>query len=55
VGIPGHTYQVQASQDFINWSVIALVTPDANGSFSFLDSATASFPLRSYRLIDIMP
>jgi len=55
VGIPGHTYQVQASEDFINWLVMATVTPDSSGSLSFLDSATASFPSRSYRLIDTTP
>lgn len=48
-GPVGHTYDIQATQDFITWTVIGTVTVGANGSFSFTDTNAASFTRRFYR------
>jgi hypothetical protein len=48
-GPVGHTYDIQATQDFITWTVIGTVTVGANGSFSFTDTNAASFSKRFYR------
>ena len=48
-GPVGHTYDIQATQDFKTWTVIGTVTVGANGSFSFTDTNAASFSKRFYR------
>ena len=48
-GPVGHTYDIQATQDFITWTVIGTVTVGTNGSFSFTDTNAASFSKRFYR------
>jgi len=48
-GPVGHTYDIQATQDFITWTVIGTVTVGANGSLSFTDTNAASFSKRFYR------
>ena len=45
----GHTYDIQATQDFITWTVIGTVTVGASGSSSFTDTNAASFSRRFYR------
>jgi hypothetical protein len=55
LGLAGHTYEIQASQDLQSWTVIGTATPDPNGSVSFLDSDAPSFSSRSYRLRDTAP
>ena len=49
-GTIGHTYNVQASQDLITWTVIGTVTMGANGSSNFTDTNAASFSKRFYRI-----
>ena len=48
-GPVGHTYDIQATQDFITWTVIGTVTADANGSVTFTDTNAASYSKRFYR------
>jgi hypothetical protein len=48
-GPVGHTYDIQATQDFITWTVIGTVTLGTNGSLNFTDTNAASFPKRFYR------
>jgi hypothetical protein len=48
-GPVGHTYNIQATQDFITWTVIGTVTVGASGSLNFTDTNAASFSRRFYR------
>ena len=48
-GLVGHTYQIQATQDFEAWTIIGTVTLGASGSTDFTDTNAASFPNRFYR------
>lgn len=48
-GPVGHTYDIQATQDFKTWTVIGTGTVDAGGSLSFTDTNAASFSRRFYR------
>jgi hypothetical protein len=45
----GHTYDIQATQNFTTWTVIGTVTVPAGGSLDFADTNAASFPKRFYR------
>ncbi len=51
-GTAGHTYDIQASQDFVNWTVIGTVTLGVSGSLNFSDTSAANFSRRFYRLHD---
>ena len=48
-GTVGHTYDIQATQDFKTWTVIGTVTMDASGTLTFTDTNAASFTRRFYR------
>ena len=48
-GQVGHTYNIQATQDFITWTVIGTVTMGATGLLNFTDTNAASFSKRFYR------
>ncbi len=48
-GPVGHTYDIQATQDFKTWTVIGTATVGANGSLNFTDTNAASFSRRFYR------
>jgi hypothetical protein len=48
-GPTGYTYNIQATQDFITWTVIGTVTVGASGSLNFTDTNAASFSRRFYR------
>jgi hypothetical protein len=48
-GQAGHTYDIQATQDFTTWTVIGTVTMAASGSFNFTDTNAPSFSRRFYR------
>ena len=48
-GLIGHTYQIQATQDFKTWTTIGTVTLGAGGSLDFTDTNAASYPHRFYR------
>jgi len=48
----GHWYQVQASTDLKNWSIIGQTpTNSANGWYTFQDSQSVALSKRFYRLI----
>jgi hypothetical protein len=49
-GQAGQTYNIQASQDLITWTVIGTVTMGASGSLNFTDTNAASFSRRFYRI-----
>lgn len=51
----GHTYEVEATEDFTTWTVIATLTLGANGSLDFTDKSAASFPKRFYRTRAVAP
>ena len=48
-GLIGHTYQIQATQDFKTWTIIGTVTLGTGGSLNFTDTNAAGFPRRFYR------
>jgi hypothetical protein len=48
-GTVGHTYDIQATQDFKTWTVIGTVTVGATGLLNFTDTNAASFSRRFYR------
>jgi hypothetical protein len=48
-GQVGHTYNIQATQDFKTWTVIGTATVGATGSLNFTDTNTASYSRRFYR------
>jgi len=54
-GVIGHTYQIQATQDFTTWTVIGTVTLGADGSLNFTDTNAANFSNRFYRSYDTQP
>jgi hypothetical protein len=51
-GQPGHTLEIQATQNFTTWTVINTVTMGASGSMDVIDANAASFPRRFYRVGD---
>jgi Fibronectin type III domain len=54
-GVTGHTYQIQATQDLTNWTVIGSVTLGTGGSLNFTDTNAANFSRRFYRTYDTQP
>ncbi len=48
-GPVGHTYNIQATQDFKTWTVIGSVTVGTNGSVVFTDTNAANYSRRFYR------
>jgi hypothetical protein len=48
-GPAGKTYNIQATQDLMTWTVIGTATMGASGSLDFTDTNAASFPQRFYR------
>ena len=52
-GLTGQAYNVEASPDLVNWTVIGTVTLDATGSLNFTDTNAASFPQRFYRTAQV--
>jgi hypothetical protein len=53
LGQAGHQYEVQASRDLKNWSILGNVTTDSIGAFNYTDTNAPSFSNRSYRLRDL--
>lgn len=51
-GTAGHTYNIEATQDLKNWTVIGTGTADASGSLTFTDTHAANFSQRFYRAED---
>jgi hypothetical protein len=54
-GLIGHSYDIQATQDFKTWTVIGTTTTGAGGSVNFTDTNAASVPQRFYRARDVQP
>ena len=52
-GTMGHTYDIEATEDFTTWTVIGRVILEASGSFDFIDTKAADFAKRFYRAHDI--
>jgi hypothetical protein len=50
-GQVGRTYNIQASSDFVTWTVIGTVLVPAGGSVNFTDTNAASFSKRFYRAL----
>jgi hypothetical protein len=48
-GPVGHTYDIEATEDFTAWTVIATVTVGASGWVNFIDTNAVSFPKCFYR------
>ena len=48
-GTVGHTYNIEATQDFKTWTLIGTVTIDATGSLYFTDTNAGNFSKRFYR------
>jgi hypothetical protein len=48
-GPPGKTYNIQATQDLMTWTVIGTATMGASGSLDFTDTNAANFSKRFYR------
>ena len=54
-GPAGRTYDLMASPDLNEWSVIGLVTVGADGSLSFVDPDAGKYPQRFYRARETQP
>lgn len=54
-GTAGHTYDIEATQDFITWTVIGTGRADAGGVVTFADPEAARFPQRLYCTHDVTP
>jgi len=48
-GVPGQFFNVEASEDFKDWQVVATVRIEANGCVEFLDPDASRYPQRYYR------
>lgn len=51
-GLIGHTYEIEATQDFKSWTIIGTVTVGATGSSEFADTNAAGFPQHFYRTLE---
>lgn len=54
-GALGHTYDIEATEDFTAWTVIGTATLGSSGSLDSTDTNAASFPKRFYRARDTQP
>jgi hypothetical protein len=54
-GLNGHTYDIQATQDFNSWVVIGTVILGASGSQDFTDTNAPNVSPRFYRAQDRVP
>lgn len=50
-GPAGQAYDIEATEDFVTWTVVGTVTIDASGSQNFTDADAANFPQRFYRTL----
>jgi len=53
-GLIGHRYEIEATQDFLTWTIIGTVAMGAGGEVDFTDMNAASFPQRYYRTQDAL-
>ena len=54
-GLSGHTYEIQATTNFTDWTVIGTQAVGPDGVLSFNDSTAPNFPNRFYRTRDTQP
>lgn len=54
-GLIGHTYAIQATQDFKTWTTLGTATLGATGTFNFTDTNAANLANRFYRTRDTLP
>ena len=54
-GLSGHRYRVEATSDFMTWTVIGEVTLGINGTVELTDLSAMGFPIRFYRVTDNAP
>jgi hypothetical protein len=54
-GLAGHTYEIQATTNWVVWETIGTQTPGANGLLGFTDGNTSNYPMRFYRVRDTQP
>jgi hypothetical protein len=45
-----HTYDIQVTTNFVNWTTLTTLTTDATGQFSYTDTAAPTVKVRYYRL-----
>ncbi len=53
-GQPGHLYEIQATHNFTNWSVIGVAVLGLGVSLDYIDTTAAGRPARFYRLREIL-
>jgi len=51
-GLIGHTYEIQATQDLVTWTVIGTAMIGTDGTASFTDTNAAKFTKQFYRTQD---
>jgi hypothetical protein len=54
-GLVGHSYEVQATQDFKTWTPLSIVTMGTNGTLAVTDPAAAGLSHRFYRTLEVLP
>lgn len=54
-GVIGHTYEIQATTDFVTWAMLGTQTTATDGTIAFLDADSPNYPARFYRLQDTQP
>lgn len=54
-GQPAHQYEVQATRDLKNWTVLGNATADSDGTVSYADIGAPAYSNRWYRLRDTTP
>ena len=54
-GWQGHSYDLQATEDLMNWTTIGTVTLDASGTANLQDTNTTYYAQRFFRTKDNQP
>ena len=53
VGVPLGRYRIEATSDFVTWTLVANVTIDVSGQSPFPDTTSRGLPLRFYRVFKL--
>jgi hypothetical protein len=51
MGVPGSSYVLQATTNFVNWTPLSTNTATTN-SFMLFDAQATNFPYRFYRVVE---